>query len=34
MVKLKKDHGYTHQKKLNHERAINKYTSNLQEKIS
>ena len=32
-MKLKRDHGYhTQQKGLKHERAINKYTGNLQEK--
>ena len=31
-MKLKRDHGYKQQKRLKHERAINKYTSNLQEK--
>ena len=31
-MKLKRDHGYTQHKRLKHERAINKYTSNLQEK--
>ena len=30
-MKLKSDHGYTQQTILKHERAINKYTSNLQE---
>ena len=31
-MKFKRDHGYTQQKRLKHERAINKYTGNLQEK--
>ena len=31
-MKLKRDHGYTQQKKLKHKRAMNKYTGNLQEK--
>ena len=31
MVKLKRDHGKTQQKKLKHERAMNKYTRNLEE---
>ena len=30
-VKLKRDHGYTQQKRLKHERAMNKYTGNLKE---
>ena len=29
--KLKRDHGYTQQKRLNYERAMNKYSRNLQE---
>ena len=31
-MKLKRDHGYTKQKRLKHERVINKYSSNLEEK--
>ena len=31
-MKLKRDHGYTQQKRLKHEREINKYTGNLQGK--
>ena len=31
-MKLKRDHGYTQQKRLKHERAINKYKRNLREK--
>ena len=31
-MKLKRDHGYTQQKGLKHERAINKYIWNLKEK--
>ena len=30
-MKLKRDHGYTQQKRIKHERAMNKYTGNLKE---
>ena len=32
-MKLKRDHGYTQQNRLKHERAMNKYTGNSEEKI-
>ena len=31
-MKLKRDHGYAQQKRLKYERAINKYTGNLQKR--